>query len=95
VEVGRADAGWSTDLAAEEFHSLSPNVELLKSIANKTGGEIVLSDKLDQFARNLPRRQAPIMEAWTYPLWHTPAMFGFALVCLLCEWGLRRWKGMP
>ena len=35
------------------------------------------------------------METWTSPLWHTPAMFGFALACLAAEWGLRRWKGMP
>jgi hypothetical protein len=95
IEVGRAAAGWSTDLAAEEFRSLTPNVELLESIAHKTGGEIVPADKLDEFARKLPSRQAPIMEAWSYPLWHTPAMFGFALLCFISEWGLRRWKGMP
>jgi hypothetical protein len=95
MEVGRAAAGWSTDLAAEEFHSLAPNIELLESVAHKTGGEIVPAAKLDEFARNLPRRQAPVMESWSYPLWHTPAMFGFALLCMVSEWGLRRWKGMP
>ena len=95
VEVGHAAAGWTTDLVAEEFRSLTPNTELLESIAHKTGGEIVSADKLDEFARNLPRRQAPIMESWTYPLWHTPAMFAFALLCLISEWGLRRWKGLP
>ena len=95
VEVGRTAAGWSTDLAAEEFRSLTPNFELLESIAHKTGGEVIPADKLDDFAGNLPRRQAPIMESWTYPLWHTPAMFAFALFCLLSEWGLRRWKGLP
>ncbi len=95
AEVGRAEAGWSTDLAAEEFRSLTPNVALLEAIARKTGGEVVPANKLDAFARRLPRRQAPLMEAWTYPLWHTPAMFAFALACLTAEWGLRRWKGMP
>lgn len=94
LEVGHAAAGWSTDLAAEEFRSLTPNVELLKAIASRTGGEIVPADKLEQFARSLPHRQAPVMDSWTYPLWHTPAMFGFALACLLAEWGLRRWRGL-
>jgi uncharacterized membrane protein len=94
-EVGHAAAGWSTDLAAEEFRSLVPNVALLESIARKTGGEVISAPKLAQFARNLPHRQAPIMESWTYPLWHTPAMFGLALACFLSEWGLRRWKGLP
>jgi len=93
VEVGRAEAGWSTDLAAEEFRCLAPNVALLESLARKTGGELVRADALDQFARRAPQRPAPVMEAWTYPLWHTPAMFSFALACLLGEWGLRRWKG--
>ena len=95
AEVGHAEAGWSTDLAAEEFRSLTPNVALLESIARKTGGEIIPAGKLAEFARNLPHRRAPVMDSWTFPLWHTPAMFAFALACFLGEWGLRRWKGMP
>jgi hypothetical protein len=95
AEVGRDEAGWSTDLAAEEFRSLTPNVALLEAIAKKTGGEIIAANKLDEFARNLPHRHAPVMESWTYPLWHTPVMFAFALACFASEWGLRRWKGMP
>src|SRR5213078_4816523 len=63
VEVGKAAAGWSTDLAAEEFRSLSPNVSLLDTIARKTGGEMVSIDKLDRFARDLPHRTAPVMDA--------------------------------
>ena len=95
VEVGAAEAGWSTDMAAQEFRSLTPNVALLEAIAHKTGGEVVPAGKLDDFAHDLPHRKAPVMEAWTFPLWHTPAMFGFALACFLAEWGLRRWKGLP
>ncbi len=95
VEVGRAEAGWSTDLAAEEFRSLTPNLPLLEALARATGGQVVPAGRLDQFARDLPSRHAPIMESWTWPLWHTPAMFGFALTTLLVEWGLRRWKGLP
>jgi hypothetical protein len=36
-----------------------------------------------------------MMETTLNPVWHTPAMFAFALACLLTEWGVRRWKGMP
>jgi uncharacterized membrane protein len=95
AEAGRAEAGWATDLAAEEFRSLSPNIALLSRIAQKTGGEIIRADKLDDFVRSLPRRHAPLMEPWNAPLWQTPAMFAFALLCFLSEWGLRRWKGLP
>jgi hypothetical protein len=95
AEVGRAEAGWSADLAADEFRSLTPNVALLETIARKTGGQVVAASDLASFARKLPSFKAPVMEAWSYPVWHTPLMFAFALCCLLAEWGVRRWKGMP
>jgi len=95
AEVGQAEAGWSTDLMAEEFRSLQPNTALLEAIASRTRGEVISAAKLDDFARGLPNRRAPVMEAWTTPAWHTPVLFGFALACLVSEWGLRRWKGMP
>jgi uncharacterized membrane protein len=95
AEVGRAAAGWSSDLAADEFRSLTPNRSLLETIAQRTGGRIISAAELNSFARQLPQAKAPIMDSWSYPLWHTPEIFGFALLCLLAEWGLRRWKGMP
>ena len=95
ADLGRAEAGWSTDLAAEEFRSLTPNRALLEELARKTGGEVIAAGDLEQFAKRLPQLSAPVMETWSYPAWHTPLMFAFALACLLAEWGLRRWKGMP
>jgi hypothetical protein len=95
AELGRAETGWSADPAAAEFRSLTPNKALLEEIARKTGGEIIAASGLDTFARNLPRRKAPVMENWVTPFWHTPAMFALALGCLVFEWGLRRWKGLP
>jgi len=95
ADLGRAEAGWSTDLAAEEFRSLIPNVALLEDIARKTGGQVIPAADLEKFAKKLPELKAPVMETWSYPAWHTPLMFAFALGCLLTEWGLRRWKGMP
>lgn len=95
ADLGRAEAGWSTDLAADEFRSLVPNTALLEDLARKTGGQMIPAAELDRFVRRLPELRAPVMETWSYPAWHTPVMFAFALGCLLAEWGLRRWKGMP
>jgi uncharacterized membrane protein len=95
ADVGQAAAGWSTDLAGEEFRSLSPNLSLLQTLAQRTGGQVIPLNELKSFVNQLPYRHAPIMEPWIRPLWHTPAMFGFALLCFLAEWGLRRLKGMP
>jgi hypothetical protein len=93
-EAGRAEVGWTSDPAADEFRSLKPNRALLELIAKKTGGEVISINSLDDFANGLPRRSAPITESWTSPLWHQPAVFLLALLCFLAEWGLRRWKGL-
>ncbi len=93
--AGQAEAGWSTDLAAEEFKSLVPNIPLLEELARRTGGRVVPMTALGALVDELPTHSAPLMEAWTQPFWHTPAMFLLALLCLLGEWGLRRWKGLP
>lgn len=92
-EVGRADVGWSVDLAAEEWRSLRPEPERLEDIARRTGGEMVPADQLPAFVRSLPTRAAPVMEPFTTPLWHSPFLFLFALLCFTTEWGIRRWKG--
>jgi uncharacterized membrane protein len=94
MEVGRAETGWTSDPAADEFRSLKPNRALLETIAKKTGGEIVPAGRLESFAKSLPNRKAPITETWTSPLWHQAGVFLFALACFVAEWGLRRWKGL-
>ncbi len=95
AEVGKAVAGWTTDLAAEEFKSLKPNRALLERIAKQTGGEVIEMGALGAFANRLPSLKAPVTEAWTYPLWHQPLVFAFALLCFATEWGLRRMRGLP
>jgi uncharacterized membrane protein len=93
--AGRAAAGWTSDPAAEEFRSLKPNRALLQRLAQRTGGEVVALADLDKFVRKLPERRSPVMETWSYPLWHQPVVLLFALGCFVAEWGIRRWKGMP
>ena len=95
AEVGRAEAGWTSDPAAEEFRSLKPNRAFLETLAKQTGGEMVKASGLESFAKSMPNRKAPVMESASIPLWHTPAMFLFALACFVAEWGVRRLKGLP
>jgi hypothetical protein len=66
----------------------------LELVARKTGGELVEPGRLERFVSELATRRAPVTEQWLRPLWHTPAMFLFALGCFVAEWGLRRWKGL-
>jgi uncharacterized membrane protein len=94
-EVGRRETGWSVEPQTEEFRTLAVNRGLLEEIAKQTDGEVVSADRLEQFVSSLPNRKIPIVETWTYPLWHQWPVFLVALSCLVAEWGLRRWKGMP
>lgn len=94
AEVGRTEAGWTADPAADEFRSLKPNRALLEQLARQTHGQVIAPSQLEGFAASLPNRQAPIQESWSFPLWHQPAVFLLALACFIAEWGLRRWKGL-
>jgi uncharacterized membrane protein len=94
ANLGTAQTGWATNLAADEFRSLSPNVALMENVARQTGGAVLRKEGLSAFAKELPAKRAPVTETVTHPLWHSPFFFGFALVCFLGEWGIRRFKGL-
>ncbi|MBW8039931.1 MAG: hypothetical protein FVQ85_08035 [Planctomycetes bacterium] len=99
IQLGTAEAGWAVDLEAREFRSIRANRPLLEKIARQTSGQLIEINELDDFARNLPARSAPITTAWVKPLWDLPgvlpAVFLLVLICFAGEWALRRWKGMP
>ncbi|HEX5446747.1 MAG TPA: hypothetical protein VFW87_23215, partial [Pirellulales bacterium] len=94
-EVGRREIGWVAEPATDELRTLRPNRELLARLAESTGGELIEAGELDEFVASLPNRKVPVVEAWTYPLWHQWSVFLFAIGCLIGEWGLRRWNGLP
>ncbi len=94
-EVGHRDTGWTVEPETEEFRTLTVNRPLLERIANHTGGEVLTLHGLDSFVASLPNRKIPQTESWTYPLWHQWHVFLLALTCLIGEWALRRWRGLP
>ena len=94
MKVGEAQAGWASEPLAKEFQSLTPNRALMEEIAKKTGGEMVPLDKLESFVQSLKKKKAPILETYSYPLWHQSWTFILALACFISEWGIRRWKGL-
>ena len=88
-------AGWIYEPAVQEFQRPGVNRELLSKLAEQTGGEIVQADKLDDFVSQLQSKPMPVVEACTMPLCDQPLVFLIVLCCLVGEWGLRRWKGLP
>lgn len=93
--VGQCAAGWSSDASVDEFDSLAVNRQLLEQLAQRTGGEVVAGAELGRFVASLSSRKVPVVETWSYPLWHQWPAFLFAVACLIGEWGLRRWRGLP
>ncbi|MEM7785251.1 MAG: glutamine amidotransferase, partial [Planctomycetota bacterium] len=49
-EIQKKQAGWVSDLDSEEFRSLESNRELLDAIAQRSGGEVIRLESLDDFA---------------------------------------------
>lgn len=94
LKMAEVETGWASEPLAKEFASLTPNRPLLEEIARKTGGELVAPNRLDAFIQSLKEKKAPIIETYSFPLWHKPYIFLAALACFLSEWGLRRWKGL-
>lgn len=94
-DAGSREIGWASEPQTEEFRTLGVNRDWLARVAEETGGEMVPADRLERFVAGLPNRKLPVVETWTYPLWHRWPVFLLAIVCLVGEWGLRRWKGMP
>jgi uncharacterized membrane protein len=94
VKVAEVETGWASEPLAREFASLKPNRPLLEDIARKTGGELLTPERLGKFVESLQQKKAPIIETYSYPLWHKPFVFLAALACFISEWGIRRWKGL-
>ena len=72
-----------------------PNRALLKDISEKTGGQVVEPKDLESFLAKLPERTQMNTINQQIPVWHKPTLFLLVLICLVAEWFLRRWKGLP
>jgi hypothetical protein len=94
LKIAEVETGWTSEPLAREFASLSPNRPLLEDIARKTGGSVLTPGQLDDFVASLDKKKAPIIETYSYPLWHKPFIFLAALACFVSEWGVRRVKGL-
>lgn len=92
--VGEAETGWVYEPLEKEFASLTPNTELLQTLAESTGGKLLTLEQIDSLADELEKRPAPVTESYATPLWHNKWLFLAALACFLTEWLIRRRKGL-
>lgn len=93
-EVGAAESGWVFAPMAEELRRIAPDEGALKRLAERTGGEMVSLTDLEDFARRVSQRPAPLVQQVARPAWQNPLVLVAILGCLCGEWGLRRWRGL-
>lgn len=92
--LGTKVVGWPHDPLAMEFARLEPNRDLMKRIANETGGKMVALQDISQLPEMLKNIRVPVEVTLATPLWHTPWIFAAILLLLLGEWALRRKGGL-
>jgi len=95
TDIESRESGWVSEHDIDEFKSLEPNRAFLESLAERSGGEVVELDELDQFVSSLEHRDVPVTETSSLPWWHNWGMLFLALGLLVSEWGIRRLKGLP
>jgi hypothetical protein len=90
-----ATSGWAHQPDQREMQSVSVNRPWLEEVAAVTGGRTVEFADLEEFTGSLPQSSAPLVENWSWPLWHSWWVFLTAIGCIATDWGLRRRRGLP
>lgn len=92
--LGTKVVGWTYDPLAEEFAKLEPNRDLMKRLADETGGKMIALQDITKLPEMLKNIRVPVEVTLATPLWHTPWVFTAILLLMLAEWALRRKGGM-
>jgi len=77
-----------------EYYSASQNSDLLKRIANETGGKYYTAAQTQSLLDDLTYRQTPYSERVTKDLWDMPVNFMLLVGLLSAEWFLRKREGL-
>lgn len=78
-----------------EMARRAANHEYLQRIAASTGGSFRLtSDDVSDLVELIPDRSVQIADDVEESIWDSRFMFAFLITLLLCEWTVRRWRGL-
>ena len=90
-----ATTGWASQPDQEEMASVAANARFLNDVAAATGGRVIAMAELDTFVNDLAHSDAPLVEVWSWPIWHQWWVFVVAVGCFVTDWTLRRRLGLP
>lgn len=94
-ETLTAETGWSSQPDQEEMRSVRINRAWADQVADATGGRVIETDEVDDLISRLNSSDVPIVELWSWPVWHQWWVFAAAVGCLVADWTLRRRRGLP
>jgi len=92
--LGAADAVVLVGGVDQEMADPRQNTEVLRRLAEASGGALVAPDEAGDIASRLAARLADERPPATHDLWHTPWAFLLVVILVGTEWGLRRQWGM-
>ena len=90
-----ATTGWASQPDQKEMRSVQIDRTFLEDVATLTGGRTVPLSQLESFIDGLPESSAPLVEVWSWPIWHSWWIFFAAVSCFATDWTLRRRRGLP
>ena len=95
IEELTAQHGWASQPEQQEMAAVEDNRLWMQTVAEKTGGRVLSADELDSFVDDLQTSDAPVMETFSWPIWHQWGVFLVALACFAGDWTIRRRRGYP
>jgi uncharacterized membrane protein len=93
--VDRKEGKFVVEDLSLEYFDLRIDHDLLRRIANESGGSFVTRDEFPQWVRELHLEAEIVQQKREVDLMNLPHLFLFILVFLSIEWALRRKHGMP
>jgi hypothetical protein len=97
-QLGKDDGRFSVGDIPLEYSELTMNINLLRNIAERTGGKFYLPEESGEFLNDLEGlrdfRPKPIVKRSEFVLWNLPWLLAIAIICLATEWFMRKRWGM-
>ena len=93
--LGQAEVKFHVGKPNLEFDRLDMDEDLLKQIAQRTGGQYLTLARIDDLAERLRGREHEKKIQRRVSLWNGPLMFFAFLALMSSEWVLRKQRQLP
>jgi len=92
--LGEQQSLFEVKTSYAEFSNAELNVELLKTLAEGSGGEYYSPEEASQLANRIPLVESATSKITDVDIWDMPLIFGLVIALLGFEWFLRKRGGL-